>query len=103
MRNGKLALIAAALVAVAVPAAAAARDSESLSHNAVFTITNAAAGNGVVSFARNADGTLTYVSTVPTGGTGTGANLGSQGAVALTENGRRLFVVNAGSNSISEL
>jgi 6-phosphogluconolactonase len=103
MKKGKLTLVAAALVAAAIPAAAAAHDSDSLSHGAVYTITNAASGNGVASFARNADGTLTYVGTVPTGGTGTGANLGSQGAVALTDNGRRLFVVNAGSNSISEL
>ena len=37
-----------------------------------------------------------------TGGNGTGANLGSQGAVALSDDGKLLFAVNAGSNSISE-
>jgi 6-phosphogluconolactonase (cycloisomerase 2 family) len=103
MKKGKLTLVAAALVAAAIPAAAAAHDSDSLSRGAVFTITNSASGNGVAAFARNADGTLTYVGTAPTGGTGTGANLGSQGAVALGDDGRTLFVVNAGSNSISEL
>jgi 6-phosphogluconolactonase (cycloisomerase 2 family) len=103
MTKGKLAVIAAALVAAAIPAAAGAHDSAALAHGGVFTITNETTGNGVASFARNEDGTLTYVATVPTGGTGTGANLGSQGAVALSDDGRTLFVVNAGSNSISEL
>src|SRR5204862_4407933 len=32
---------------------------------------------------------------------GTGGGLGSQGAVALSDDGRRLFVVNAGSNDVS--
>jgi 6-phosphogluconolactonase (cycloisomerase 2 family) len=40
---------------------------------------------------------------VSTGGLGSGTGLGSQGAVILSENGRRLFVVNAGSNQISVL
>ena len=37
----------------------------------------------------------------PTGGTGTAAGLGSQGAVTLAEEGRLVLAVNAGSNSIS--
>ena len=36
-----------------------------------------------------------------TGGLGTGAGLGSQGALAFSDNGRWLFAVNAGSNDIS--
>jgi 6-phosphogluconolactonase (cycloisomerase 2 family) len=36
-----------------------------------------------------------------TGGNGTGAGLGSQGALALSRGGRFLYVVNAGSDSIS--
>ena len=40
--------------------------------------------------------------TYATGGLGTGAGLGSQGAVTLSDNGKHLFAVNAGSNSISE-
>jgi 6-phosphogluconolactonase len=39
---------------------------------------------------------------VATGGLGTGANLGSQGAIALVPDGHTLFAVNAGSDSISE-
>src|SRR5689334_5969778 len=49
---------------------------------AVYTLTNQVAGNAVAVFNRAADGTLTAAGTVATGGTGTGAGLGSQGAVA---------------------
>jgi 6-phosphogluconolactonase len=68
---------------------------------AVYTLTNSAAGNAVAVFDRAADGSLTPDGTFPTGGTGTGTGLGSQGAVILSENGQALFAVNAGSNSIS--
>ncbi len=68
---------------------------------AVYTLTNSAAGNGVAVFDRAKDGTLTPDGTFPTGGNGTGANLGSQGAVILSEDRHELFAVNAGSNSIS--
>src|SRR5205823_9515199 len=50
---------------------------------------------------RAADGALTPQGTFPTGGTGTGAGLGSQGAVVLSDGNRQLLAVNAGSNSIS--
>jgi 6-phosphogluconolactonase len=68
---------------------------------AVYTLTNSAAGNAVAVFDRAKDGTLTPAGTYPTGGNGTGANLGSQGAVILSEDADELFAVNAGSNSIS--
>jgi 6-phosphogluconolactonase (cycloisomerase 2 family) len=96
-----LAALAAALAAFAVPAAASAASFDA-QRGAVYTLTNSAAGNGVAVFARGGDGSLTLTATYATGGAGTGTNLGSQGAVALSENGRRLFAVNAGSNSISE-
>jgi 6-phosphogluconolactonase (cycloisomerase 2 family) len=68
---------------------------------AVFTSTNTAAGNEIVAFSRAADGTLVETGRVPTGGTGTGSGLGSQGAVTLARNGQWLLVVNAGSNDVS--
>ena len=102
MTKGRLAVLAAALIAVAVPAAASASGTEALSQAAVFTLTNSATGNGVATFARSNDGTLTYAGTVASGGNGTGANLGSQGAIALVPDGHTLFAVNAGSDSISE-
>src|SRR5947208_10857804 len=63
MTTRKLAVLAAALIAVAVPAAASASHAEALSQAAVFTLTNSAAGNGIATFARNSDGTLTYAGT----------------------------------------
>lgn len=67
----------------------------------VYTLTNSPAGNAVVAFDRAADGSLTFSGTFATGGLGTGASLASQGAVILSDNGRRLFAVNAGSSEIS--
>jgi hypothetical protein len=68
---------------------------------AVYTLMNLTAGNAVAIFDRAKDGTLTSAGSVATGGTGTGAGLGSQGAVVLSEDGHWLYVVNAGSNDIS--
>jgi 6-phosphogluconolactonase (cycloisomerase 2 family) len=67
----------------------------------VYVQTNSAAGNAVVSFARAADGSLTYEETVSTRGLGTSAGLGSQGSVAITADGDHLLVVNAGSDNVS--
>jgi len=91
-------VLAAVVAALTVPAANAAGSAR----GAVFTQTNSVSGNAVAVFARGGDGSLTQTATYATGGAGTGANLGSQGAVALTDNGKRLFAVNAGSNSVSE-
>lgn len=68
---------------------------------ALYTETNAAAGNAIVSFTRAPDGTLTPAGTIATGGTGAGVNLASQGAIVLSADGGRLFAVNAGSNDVS--
>jgi 6-phosphogluconolactonase len=68
---------------------------------AVFALTNSPAGNAVVAYQRAADGSLTPAGSHPTGGLGTGAGLGSQGAVIVTEDRRWLLAVNAGSSSIS--
>lgn len=68
---------------------------------AVFVLTNGAAGNAVAIFRRDGDGALRPAGTQATGGTGTGAGLGSQGALVLSENGRWLLAVNAGSSEIT--
>jgi len=68
---------------------------------AVFSMSNDAMGNAVLAFHRDADGSLKAAESYPTGGLGTGASLGSQGSVTLSEDGRFLLVVNAGSNDIS--
>jgi 6-phosphogluconolactonase (cycloisomerase 2 family) len=68
---------------------------------AVYTQTNAADGNEVLVFQRNFRGELHLASRAKTHGLGTGAGLGSQGALALAPDGRHLYVVNAGSDTIS--
>jgi len=70
-------------------------------NGAVFTATNAASGNTVLAFKRAEDGTLTPAGSYATGGLGSGVSLGSQGAVTLSDNGRWLFVVDAGSSDIA--
>jgi 6-phosphogluconolactonase len=66
----------------------------------VYTMTNATSGNEVVVFDATEKGMLSQTS-VATGGLGTGAGLGSQGSIALSQNSRWLFAVNAGSNQVS--
>jgi hypothetical protein len=90
-----------ALLAMLVVAAAANASSSGNSPGAVYTLTNSPAGNAVIAFGRGADGTLSPQGTFATGGSGSGSNLGSQGAVTLTGDGRQLLAVNAGSNSVS--
>lgn len=68
---------------------------------AVYTQSNSAAGNAVIVFGRSADGSLTPAGSFATLGNGTGAGLGSQGAVTLSDDGEFLFAVNAASNSIT--
>lgn len=86
-------LAAGSLLAALVPAAPAMAD--------VYTQTNSPSGNTIQVLDRAADGTLTPAGTVPTGGAGTGAGLGSQGSVTLGASGRLLYAVNAGSNSVT--
>ncbi len=66
---------------------------------AVYVLTNQAA-NAVQVYARAPNGSLSLSGDFPTTGAGTGAGLGSQGSLVLK--GDRLFVVDAGSNQISD-
>lgn len=77
-----------------------AADNDKNAQHVVYTMTNAASGNEVVVLQRSSNGSASQT-TFSTGGLGSGAGLGSQGAVILTENHRWLFVVNAGSNQVS--
>jgi 6-phosphogluconolactonase len=97
-RLTKLAVAAVLGVALLVLAAPAMASGGS---RAVYTLTNEASGNAVAVFDRASDGSLTPDGTASTGGLGTGAGLGSQGALVLDDN--RLFAVNAGDNTISML
>jgi 6-phosphogluconolactonase len=85
------------IAAFATPALA---DKEQEVQPVVYTMTNAASGNEIVVINHSDDGSPS-LTMVPTGGLGSGAGLGSQGSVILSENRRWLFAVNAGSNQIS--
>ncbi|MGB0909109.1 MAG: lactonase family protein [Nitrospirales bacterium] len=71
-----------------------------------YVMDNNPDGNRVVVFGRFSNGELRRFGSVQTGGDGAGDNapadpLGSQGSVLLSKNGRTLYVVNAGSNTVS--
>jgi 6-phosphogluconolactonase (cycloisomerase 2 family) len=74
----------------------------------VYVATNDPAGNAVVVYRRAADGSLTEAGRYETGGAGGGGRTelpvpitDSQGPIALTRNGRLLFVVNPGSDTVT--
>jgi len=76
--------------------------------NAVYTATNDPTGNAVVVYNRRADGTINQTATVSTGGKGLATEppfgfpiVDSSGSINLTSDGRLLFVVNAGDNTVS--
>ncbi|MCB0722791.1 MAG: beta-propeller fold lactonase family protein [Ignavibacteriae bacterium] len=69
--------------------------------DAVYTQSNQPSDNQLMMYSRAGDGTLTLTNTYSTGGTGTGMGLGSQGALTFNSDRSMIFVVNAGSNSIS--
>jgi 6-phosphogluconolactonase len=75
-------------------------DDDGFRSGKVFTSTNATAGNELMVY-DTAPESLSLAARIATQGTGTGGGLGNQGAVTLSGDGRYLFVVNAGSHSVS--
>jgi 6-phosphogluconolactonase len=98
-------LLAGAIsVAAATGVGAANARSDSPAGSYVYTESNqtsAGGGNAVLAFRVASGGSLTSIGGFATGADGTGAGLGSQGALTLADRGRALLVVNAGSNSVS--
>src|ERR1700744_1931038 len=69
---------------------------------AVYVQTNDATGNEVIAFSRTGNGALAPMGRYSTGGRGTGSpHLASAGSVVLSDDGRWLLVVNAGSDVLS--
>ena len=95
------ALVLTSFVWSGLAAAAPAAHGGNRIAGAVYALTNAPTGNEVVVWNRADDGSLTPAGSYATGGLGSGAGLGSQGAIILSEDNRWLFAVNAGSNDIS--
>ena len=85
----------------AAPVRARPDEEDDLAPGLVFTSSNAVDGNELLVYRRGRGGSLTPGPRHATGGLGDGAGLGSQGAVTLSDDGRHLFVVNAGSHSLS--
>lgn len=68
----------------------------------VYTITNPSGANAIAAYERNTQtGELTFRTTYPTGGMGTGSVIDSQNPLIVNAEGTFLYAVNAGSNSIS--
>ena len=98
LRRPRVALpivLALALAAFGVATA----DAMAHSPRALYSMTNSPAGNAVKVFHRSGGGSLSPGGEFATGGLGTGTSLGNQGGLVL--DGKRLFAVNAGSDSIS--
>ena len=104
-RPGALVLGIAAAAAVAVPASASATTGASPVIGHVYANDNTKGTNTIGAFDRHADGSLTPVPGSPfvAGGAGTGSGLASQGAIQITQDGRFLIAVDAGSNQVSVL
>jgi 6-phosphogluconolactonase (cycloisomerase 2 family) len=113
-RRTARAFLLAGVVASAVGACGGDGDDGGLADRVVYTMTNATAGNDVLAFRRNDDGTLTKLGTYATGGNGIGSAeispatpqdgidvLASQGSLRLTPDKRFLLAVNTGSNTVS--
>ena len=95
------------LAPIAAVAAIAAGNASAVSSvvGHVYVDDNTAGANTIAAFDRHADGTLTPMPGSPfaAGGAGTGAGIGSQGALQITSDGKYLLAADAGSNQISVL
>jgi 6-phosphogluconolactonase len=104
LKRFALAIITIVLaVLAATPAISLAAAPEAVGY--VYVNLNTASMNTIAGFARYADGTLAPLPGSPfaAGGAGTGAAIGTQGALQLSDDGRYLLAADAGSDQISVL
>jgi len=85
------------------PAGATPEAGAPVTPNGLYTLSNDPTSNEIVAYSRNASGELQPFGSFPTGGLGTGASLGDQGALIFDSKNGLFFAVNAGDNSISML
>ena len=100
-----LALSSAAMVAPAMASAHARPHHPWRAGGDVYVNDNTAPANTIAAFRRRPDGSLQALPGSPfaTGGAGTGAGIGSQGALQTAFGGRYVLAVDAGSGQISVL
>ena len=101
MKSRSISAIGALAALMSVAAVAPVAASSNGHDGTVYTLSNGATGNAVIAYDRAANGSLSLLGTYPTGGLGSGAGLGSQGAVTLSDNGRFLLAVDPGSDEIT--
>ena len=100
-------IAATATALLGAPAVLANADEGDGSQHAVFVQTNDPNGNSIAAYARNRNGTLTFLATYATGGKGGRAAgavvdpLATQGALVFDREHRLLLAPNAGSNTVS--
>jgi 6-phosphogluconolactonase len=105
-RTINIALVSGSLLFLTQPFQALGDDDGIDSGGFVYVMTNQASNNTVLVFHRNADGSVSKIQEVSTHGQGSGGGgdpLGSQGALTLSDDGRLLLAVDAGSNEVSSL
>lgn len=99
---GALSLLSLALIAHRSEAQSPPTDPAATNATgAVFAMTNRAANNEVVSFARAADGTLTQANRYSTGGNGIGVDFDTQHGLRLSKDHRFLYACNPGSDNVT--
>ncbi len=91
-------IVAAVLGSLAALSLASTASADRGARTTIYTETNVAGANSVLAF-QEVGGSLAQVGSYPTGGNGSGASLGSQGAVVVEDH--HLLAVNAGSNDVS--
>ncbi len=97
-------MVSIAAVVFSYGSAIAQENSKTVNFNRgfIYTESNDAGQNSILTYVQNSNGNLSFLSSTASGGNGSGAALGSQGAIAFDSvQPQLLFAVNAGSNSIS--
>lgn len=102
MKKQHLSILLAAISLLILTGLSATPVNAQASPGAVYIMTNNPASNGVIVYTRAPDGSLAWSGDFATNGLGASGLTGSnQGGLVLSQNGRTLLVVNAGSNDIS--
>lgn len=96
----KKSVFALAVTITACTAGTSFADADDYLGETLYTQSNAVQ-NQVLAYQLNRWGQVVNSQQVSTGGKGTAAGLGNQGALAASSDGRYLFAVNAGSNEVS--